>query len=241
MDRVNKKSWQDIYNYLRENNEQYFVFEEPIEQSTLAGFNKVMQQLARNAKLWPLEEDALLSDSIPLLYDINYSTTQKKRLMVLFATSGSVDCYRALEEYIATNPSLKEFAVAAYQHARMVLEMDIMDKVSLYISSPLGGKGDSIRYAWTLEMAKKGVIPPYQKRLFKDECHFIFEANHCIIERIAFAREKIGVLLLIPALSDPYQFIEEIMNNINSCGPLLKEEYSMTNLEIPKFLQKRKA
>lgn len=240
MNRVNKKSWQDIYSYLSDHNTPFVVFEEPVAQKTITGFNNVMRQLADNAQLWPLNEDDLLSDAIPLLYDSTYSSIRKKRLMVLFATSASVECYRALEIYISTNLPLKDFAIAAYQHARMVLEMDIMDKVSLYISSPLGGKNNAIRYAWTLEMNKKGAIPSFLKQLFKQECNFVLKKQNCIIERIAFSREKIGVLVLIPALTDPYPFLEEIMINFNSCGALLNEEYSVTNLEIPKILQKRK-
>ena len=140
MDRVKKKNWQEIYTYLQQHNDEFIVFEEPVEENMLKQFNIIMSKLAENIHSLPIAEDQDLLDSIPSLFDNKVSDSEKKCMMVLYATSGNIACYRALEKYLSGDLPLRSFALVAQQHARMVLEMTIMERVPLYISSPLGGK-----------------------------------------------------------------------------------------------------
>ncbi|MGL5682952.1 MAG: hypothetical protein ACRDDZ_07845 [Marinifilaceae bacterium] len=240
MDRVKKKNWQEIYTYLQEHDEEFVVFEEPVEENMLRQFNVLMAKIAENIDDLPLSEDADLQDSIPALFDEKITDAEKKCMMVLFATSGNIACYRALEQYLAGDMPLRSFALVAHQHARMVLEMTILEKVPLYISSPLGGKDKAIRYALTLRGTQPGTIPPYIKTLIKKECEFIFAPNNITVERIAFKQQRIGIVLLIPAVTNPYEFIESLIDNINSCGELLEEAFSLTNTSLPSFMKKKK-
>ena len=135
-------------------------------------------------------------------------------MKVLYATAGNSARQRELEKQLNGDLPIRSLALVAQQHARMVLEMTIMERVPLYISSPLGGKDKAIRYALTIQTVNRGTIPTFLKTLIKHECQYTFEKNNISIERIAFKQHKVGIILLIPAITNPYECIEELIDNI---------------------------
>ena len=90
------------------------------------------------------------------LSDSELSKEEKKKTLSILANSKQVKAYRLLERYVS-NPDdeLVNWAYMALMESRITLESELSGEKQIYISTGLGGKGESIRF-YALVLSSEG-------------------------------------------------------------------------------------
>ena len=82
-----------------------------------------------------------------LLYDDNTTETEKKQLLVRLAGHDKVDAFRIIERFKdQSEGTLRNWSILALQESRMILQSSLLDEQQVFISTGLGGKGQSYNF-----------------------------------------------------------------------------------------------
>lgn len=211
--------------------QQLVVLESGIEPGLLKEYFEKSTQIAG------LEEDE--TPNIDRLRDILFNETtdveEKKLIILLLAHTGTVACYRILEEYGqgVGEPLLQKWVLLALQECRMFLESELLDETHGFILSGLGGSGNKLRYFFAVVAAESNTLTPFQQQRVKVEFESICRQYHTQIEQVIFHPDYVAFTALIPidvAVSD---FIDRGIEQCNELGGFLLPDFLITNMEVP--------
>lgn len=179
------------------------------------------------------------------LFDDNVPVEEKKTLLVLLASIGEVEAYRAIEAYIhLPEPELKEWAKLAIQESRMILQSSLLDEQQVFISTGLGGHGKKLRYFFVLRGKKYPIqFTPVQQQLIQSELTFGMQKHEGELESIEFEDGLAMGLFLMPLKTDMEQIFRTAIEECNQFGNFLNDDVILTNVrklssgEVKAFLE----
>lgn len=190
------------------------------------------------------EEWAL--DHMQYLSEPGYSGDVKKEILARLASTGKVECYRAIESYLqdALEP-LRSWALLALNESLMLLESKIMDENQVFISTGLGGKDEKLRYFAVLMSRTRLDLTPSQQMVIKNEFEYILKKFDAVVEESNFSGYLATMLLLLPMNHSLKSVFKEAIDECNRYGDFLNDDFIVTNVrvlsfgEIEQFLERR--
>ena len=159
------------------------------------------------------------------------SNEGKKKALSILASSKQVSAYRLLERYVR-NPDegLVNWAYMAFMESRITIESELSGEKQVYISTGLGGKGESIRF-YVLIMSSGGIsFADYQCKVIEKEFGYAMLKNNCEIERLTIGDKYVELLFLVPIRSDIKIILENVIRECNLYGSFLSEIFTLTNV-----------
>ena len=179
------------------------------------------------------------------LFDKNTPDEEKKKILVLLASSEDVSSYRTIEKYLKDpDPGLKEWAILAFQESRMLLESSLLDENQIFISTGLGGKGSKLRYFIVLLPKTSKKLNETQQKIVKNEYDYLMKEHDVELEKINFFNKYVTMTMLIPLQVDIYSLINNGIKECNQFGDFLEKNFIVTNVkklkvkEIDEFIKK---
>ena len=157
---------------------------------------------------------------------------EKKRILSVLASSKQVQAYRLLQKYVQ-NPDeeLVNWAYMALMESRITLESELSGEKQIYISTGLGGKGESIRF-YALVLSSEGKsFAEYQREIIEKEFGYFLSKNDCEIDRLTIGDKYVELVFLIPIRTDIKMLLEDIIRECNVYGNFLSELYSVMNVK----------
>jgi len=225
---TNKSLKQFLENKLHKSVSDFMVFEEGIDVSVQLEFEK--------ASFLFIKENEEIRDTAELetiLYNPETSEEDKKNVLVELSMSGDVKAYRIIEKYKDTcGEEIKKWTILAFQKSRAHIEHELSDDDKIYISSGLGGSGNSLRYFFVLTTNEKEKFSDFQKDLLTKEIKFSLNKNKSIVEKITFSDYFVSIVCLVPMQVSLDAILKSILNETKKFGDFLSDEIIATNTEI---------
>ncbi len=168
-----------------------------------------------------------------ILYNEELSIDEKKRILILIASTNDVKAYRFLE-YFYNNCSneLKDWAFLALQESKMLLQSELLDQPQLLISTGLGGKENKLRYFFVLFSRDLLPYTLFQYDIIRTELNFIFSKYDSEIEEINFRENYVSFLALIPIQNSISLMLNKLIDEINQYGNFVSRKCIITNVKI---------
>ena len=227
------KEQEDIFKKFHETfqnmNGRFHILEHriPIEQQM--EYFKYSSKM-RNEKM--VADDIDYERSMIDLSSSELSKEEKKKTLSILALSKQVQAYRLLEQYV-NNPDeeLVNWAYMALMESRITLESELLGEKQIYISTGLGGRGESIRF-YVLIMSSVGVsFVDYQRKIIEKEFEYSMPKWQCEIERLTIGDRYVELVMLIPIMADIKRMLEEVIAECNLYGNFLSEVFTITNVK----------
>jgi hypothetical protein len=148
------------------------------------------------------------------------------------ASVGKPEAYRAIERYSKQAPAeLKEWSLMALQESRMLLESQLLDEQQIFISTGLGGMGGKLRYFVAFFPESGNDFTPTQQKLLENELEISFKKFKCDMENLSFHPNHASLLALIPINVHVRQPFVHTIEECNSLGFFVKENFLITNVK----------
>lgn len=185
---------------------------------------------------WLIEDNASETDfqaDVAKLYSPEVSDDEKKQLLCLLASVLDTQSYREIENYQQIAPeNLKVWATLALRESKVCLESYLLGYDCLYISTGLGGKDEALRYFVVLVNKDGKEYDSLQKETIKNEFEFIFKQHKGGIEDIQFNDKLACIVCLLPWESDIGDLVDKIVNECNTLGNFIDNDFLLTNIKI---------
>ena len=168
------------------------------------------------------------------LYTDEVDDDRKKEILSAIAGLDKVAAFRVIERFLAhAGGEMKQWAVLAYQESRMMLQSYLLDEQQVYISTGLGGKGQSLRYF--IVFINKNVnelLNETQRKLLKNELVFMVEKEKGAFEAIDFMEGFATAKVLLPITANIKQFFNKVVEECNEYGNFLSADIIITNVKV---------
>lgn len=209
---------------------------EPIHQEYINYHDKI------NIKKYDYNQ--VIKRSEELLFDSGTSDEIKKELLFLlghYATKASFDILR---EYL-NNPksNLKDWATLAIKELQFKVENEVYEDGKDMIMSPMGGKGEKLRYCVVIGSKKNKLLSKNSKVVLRKHLENIANKTNSEIEFIKFGRDYIFFEILISFNISVAEVVEDFLDTASKIKSLLKYHYLVVNThkitqkEITEYLE----
>ncbi len=168
----------------------------------------------------------LFNPSAPLEY--------KKETLAVLAHRGTLEAYRTINNFLETaEQTLKDWGLLALQECRMFLESALSDRNVGILMSGLGGENNRLRYYVVVCSKNNGVFTDAQKKTVERSFSYICSKFDSILEETRSHLYYVTVKVLIPIDVAVADIIEGGIDECNTFGDFLNENYYVTNIKIP--------
>lgn len=182
------------------------------------------------------------------LYEPNVKVELKKQLLVQLAGLDRVDAFRIIEAYRKeASGEIKSWATLALQESKMIVQSSLLGEKQVFISTGLGGKGQSIRYFIAIINAYSDQeFNSIQQELIESELCYFLKKGDGELEEISFDKNFALGMFLFPLKSDIHEVLKLVIDECNQYGNFLSEEVMLTNVkkmsvnELNEFINKNK-
>lgn len=192
-------------------------------------------------------EPGLLDQSVNL-FDMEFPSESKKKLLATLASLEEVEAYRMIEKYLTEpDPELRDWAILSLQESRMLLQSKLLDQNQVFISTGLGGRGTDLRYFVVVLLKEDTLFSDLQKKILRNEFEFILKRHKAEIEQISFEERFAILLTLLPIKAPIQELFREAITETNQYGSFLETNFIVTNVkkmelaEIKDFIKKQKS
>ncbi|MDR3329330.1 MAG: hypothetical protein LBS63_04390 [Prevotellaceae bacterium] len=206
----------------------FHVMEEGVDEDTQREY---IDYAPEDDKLTDVDEQPL-GDT---LFDPTAPLNDKKKALVTLAHVASTTAYRFIEKfYEQADPSLKTWSALALQECRMFLEGKLTGRSMGFISGGMGGVQDKLRYYLVIIPVEGKQFTPTQKKIVKDEFHYMSKKFRCAIETVDISSDNfVGLTVLIPIDTPVGSYVEASIAQCNELGNFVFDGAYVTNRCIP--------
>ena len=209
--------------------EHFKILESRTDLSIHKDFIKLTEKLSSQE----FNENELINESEKLF---NNSTLNdlKIELVIKLGFSGIVKSYKILERFHnECDKELKTWAVLALQESYILLENQLTDSNSGYISTGLGGKNNCLRFFFVIFSKTCNPFNIIEKKLINTEFEITSKELDSEVELINFHNDYSCLTILISMDVAPDTIIMNSINKCNELGEFIIPHYFVTNVEIP--------
>lgn len=167
------------------------------------------------------------------LFDPAAPIESKREMLVRLALCGTVDAYRAIEQYVKNpDPALRQWSQVSLYECRMRLESELLEEPVGIISTGLGGAQHRLRYLVAVGLS----CPPLhdsQRRRMESAWRAICRQHDSILEHASFHPTHVLFTLLVSMKMPVGTVIDAGIAAANGDGQILRRHYFVTNVEVP--------
>ena len=229
----------DIFNrfqkFLNETEGEFHILEHQVPIETQMEYFKYSNRLRSFIFPFKLEIGAARGDYAEFVSDLQnpaVSTEDKKNLLSMLAVSKQIKAYRILEKYLpSSDKELSDWAYMALMESRMILESELSDEKSIYISTGLGGKGKNLRFYILLLSVSGEPFLDYQQQVIEREFAFTLSKEDGEMEQFIIKGNYIEMLVLIPIQSDIKKILRHVVHECNQYGNFISDTVTVTNVK----------
>ena len=218
--------------------DNFNVLQEEIDIELQMEYFKASEKLRQS-------ESGSIKNNINILFSKDSLLIEKKNSLIKLASFEDVEAFRAIEKYCNESDSeLHQWAVLALQESRMMLESELLGENQVFISTGLGGKGNSLRYFVVLINKKSKAFTDVQLKIIKNEFEFTLAKYESEIESIEKDANYVSLLVIMPLSAPIKDVFQEAIKESNQFGDFISENLIITNVkklstqEIDEFLEK---
>lgn len=193
---------------------------------------------------------SLTKEEIPTAIEklqADISDEDQKEFLVLLSQTTDVKAYRAIEHFTENSEGeMKDWAYLALHEAKILLQGDLLGENQMFISTGLGGSGNSLRYFITLFANSDKTLETFQQKVINTELSILFKEYKAELEEIKFINNFVTLVVLIPfkvPINEVFSRAIEAINefgNFMSFNFLLNNAKRMTPEEIKEFIDKER-
>ncbi|MFC1982271.1 hypothetical protein ACFLV5_00540 [Chloroflexota bacterium] len=178
------------------------------------------------------EED--ISTKSHSLFIPSTSPEDKKETLAVLAHRGTLEAYRTIERFLETaEHALKDWGMLALQECRMFLEGSLSDRNVGILMTGLGGENNRLRYFFVIRSRDDDALTTAQERTIKQGFSYICSKFDSILEEIQSHHYYATMKVLIPMDVAVAEIAEGGIEECNTYGDFLSEDYYVTNVKIP--------
>ncbi|MGM0550302.1 MAG: hypothetical protein ACQESW_04410 [Bacteroidota bacterium] len=216
---------QQLEELLKKTGNNFSILEEQINLDLQMTFFKELKKVSGHDK------STSLNGLVELLFEAQDPEQVKQRLMEL-CLYDEPEAFRALEAYLEkAQGELYDYTLLALQQCRMGLENKLLGEYQVFISTGLGGKGQSLRYFLALKSYEGHAFSTLQRDVITSEFSLRLKAHEGVCEETFFSNNYATLLILLPLATSVRQVVEEAIGKCNELGPFLSEHFLITNVK----------
>ena len=168
------------------------------------------------------------------LFRPSTSLEEKKKTLAVLAHRGTLEAYRTIEKFLETGEqALKDWGILAVQECRMFLESSLSDRNVGTVMTGLGGENNRLRYFLVIRPRSDAALTGAQKETIERGFSYICNKLDSILEEIQVHQYYVTMKALIPMDVAVAEIIEGGIDECNTFGAFLDENYYVTNVRIP--------
>ena len=168
------------------------------------------------------------------LFRPSTSLEEKKKTLAVLAHRGTLEAYRTIEKFLETGEqALKDWGILALQECRMFLESSLSDRNVGTVMTGLGGENNRLRYYLAVRSRSDAALTDVQKETVARSFSYICSKFDSILEETQSHQHYVTMKVLIPMDVAVADIVEGGINECNTFGDFLDENYYVTNVKIP--------
>jgi len=216
---------QQLEELLKKAGNNFSILEEQINLDLQMTFFKELKKVSAEDKT------TSLNGLIEQLHEAQ-EPEQVKKLLMNLCLYDDPEAFRALEAYLEkAQGELYDYTLLALQQCRMGLENKLLGEYQVFISTGLGGKGQSLRYFLALKSHEGEAFSALQRDVLTSEFALQLKAHEGLCEEIFFTNNYATLLILLPLATSVRQVVEEAIFKCNELGTFLSEHFLITNVK----------
>lgn len=174
--------------------------------------------------------DQVIKNSKELLFDQKTSDEVKKKLLLLLGHYATKECFDILRKYLNNpNSNLKDWATLSIKEIQFKIDNEIYEDGRDIIMSPMGGKGEKLRYYVVIGSKHNKSLDKNVKKDLKKDLSIITSKVNSEIESVKFGRTYILIEILIPINISVGKMIEDFLDITSRKKGILKYHYFVVN------------
>jgi hypothetical protein len=220
----------DFFDFLKSINNNYTIVDVEVPVNIQTRYAKMLMKEKQN-----IVKESDLDEIKKKLYDEDISFNEKRKLLVRLSESDNVTFFRLLEDYKKQAPKeLKDWAILAYQHSKVLLENSLLSEDRILISTGLGGRDDKLRYFFVL-FAKDQThsLTDWQKSIIQTELELLVKMRKDIdLECFDFSDTYVKIKMLLPLGEKIQTLMQTLIENCNEIGDFMSLQFLATNVKV---------
>ena len=218
---------ENLHDFLSQIPDRFIVAEEELDGAVYEEYEKCAERLIT------CQPREIGLDARQILCDPTTPLDAKREMLVRLALCGTVDAYRAIEQYVKNpDPALAQWSKIALYECRMRLESELLEEPVGVISTGLGGAQHRLRYLVVIGLLR-GPLDDGQRRRVESAWRTICGQHDSILERVSFHPTHIVLTLLVSMETAVGTVIDAGIAAANGAAPILRPNYFVTNVAVP--------
>jgi len=218
---------EDPSDFLSQIPDRFIVTEEELDWAVHEEYARYVQHLKGCQP-----QDAGL-EARQTLFDPTVTIETKRELLARLARCGTVDAYRAIEQYVKNpDPALAQWSKVALYECRMRLESELLEEPVGIISTGLGGAQHRLRYLVAIGLSC-GPLHGAQQRRVESTWRTICERHDSVLEHVNFHPNHVILTLLVSMEKAVGTVIDVGIAAANGDGQILRRNCFVTNVAVP--------
>ena len=165
------------------------------------------------------------------LFEENIPWEVKKKLLFLLGEFATPECFQVLKRYIDNEKSTyKDWALLALQELRFHIENELYEEGRDMIMSPVGGKGNMLRYYVVVSKKKGKQFTNEEKDILKQALTRITKRMQSEVEDFKFDKAYVLIKMLTSVDVVSGKVIDTFLDE---CKDILRYHYFMVNTHKP--------
>ncbi|OGK51738.1 hypothetical protein A2966_01290 [Candidatus Roizmanbacteria bacterium RIFCSPLOWO2_01_FULL_41_22] len=174
--------------------------------------------------------EMVIKKSKGLLLDPKVAEEIKKKLLFLLGHFATKECFDILRQYLdSAQTNLKEWATLALKELQFKVENVVYEDGRDMIMSPMGRKGDKIRYFVVIGSKHNKFLVKNAKKIIEQDLITIVTKTNSQIEEIEFGRNYIFFTILMSFNISVGKIIDDFLDIISKKKKILKYHYLVVN------------
>jgi len=218
---------ENLHDFLSQIPDRFFVAEEELDRAVYEEYERCAEHLMNCLpQVDGLEmRQALFDPTVPL--------DAKREMLVRLVLCGTVDAYRAIEQYVKNaDPALEQWGKIALCECRMRLESELLEEPVGIVSTGLGGAQHRLRYLVVIGLAC-GVLHDGQRRRAESAWRTICGQYDSVLECVNVFPTHVILTLLVSMETAVGAVIDAGIAAANGDDPILRRQYFVTNVAVP--------
>lgn len=139
-----EQKWKSVNQLLSRAGSRLNILEEEIDVEVQHQYMDLLEHLIKGGDFKALREDAIVH--VQDLFDEAVDAEKKKTLLILLSMVDDISIYRSIESFQKQDTPIKPWATIALQQSRMLIQSNLLDESTVFVSTGLGGHDTLLRY-----------------------------------------------------------------------------------------------
>ncbi len=211
--------------------DNFNVIDEPIDMQLQMDYFKRSKKVKSE-----IADKDIDIDEISDLLNPETGDEQLMDQMIMLAAIDDPKAFRILEDYAKDKSHrLHQWAMMAMQESKMLIEGSLLNERQVFVSTGLGGRGNSLRYFVVLIGNNVEEFVPYQQHAIQSEFETALKNNRSEMEKLEFEGKFAAMTVLMPLDIPFHKVLLSAVEQCNELGNFLNKDFLITNVKVLSF------